>query len=159
LRKIFYVSIFGLFPYRLIDNKNASKFIVEIKLIIDHTNDGYYSVTTLEYDSLPFLAFGEGNTIEDAKTDFMNMLKGMAAMEDNYDITELTFSYCYSLPAFLAFYKDRLSLAGLERITGVSQRQLSHYLTGHRNPNSHTVTKIRTALTDFVRELSDVDIR
>lgn len=130
---------------------------MNVKLIIERTNDGFYSVTTLEYESLPFFVFGEGNTIEEAKADFMAVLKEMAEME-HYDTTGLTFSYCYNLSAFLAYYRDKLSLAGLERITGVRQGQLSHYLTGHRKPSKQTVTKIKDALNNFVSGLAQVDI-
>jgi hypothetical protein len=41
---------------------------MDIQLIIERTNDGFYSVTTLEYESLPFFVFGEGNTLKKPKT-------------------------------------------------------------------------------------------
>jgi transcriptional regulator with XRE-family HTH domain len=49
-----------------------------------------------------------------------------------------------------------LSLAGLERITGVAQGQLSHYLTGRRNPSKKTVEKIQHSIHEFANELSQV---
>lgn len=71
---------------------------MDIQLIIERTNDGFYSVTTLEYESLPFFVFGEGSTIEEAKADFMNVLKDMAT-EEHFDTSGLTFSYSYNAAA------------------------------------------------------------
>jgi len=49
-----------------------------------------------------------------------------------------------------------LSLAGLQRITGVNQGQLSHYVTGHRKPRPKTVEKIEKSLHAFAEEISQV---
>lgn len=61
------------------------------------------------------------------------------------------------MPSFLKYYSKVLSLAGLERLTGVDQGQLSHYITGHRKPSQRTKDKIEKALHDFAKELSQVE--
>ena len=48
------------------------------------------------------------------------------------------------------------SLAGLARITGVNQGQLSHYVTGRRRPSKSTVEKIEQSLHDFANEIGQV---
>jgi hypothetical protein len=130
---------------------------MEIKLIIEHTRDDYFSITTIDPEALPFFAFGEGRNVKEARTDYMNVLTEMAKM-NHYDISGLTFTYCYDLSAFLAVYKWKMSLAGLQNITGVGQGQLSHYLNGQRKPSKATARKVNEAIHAFAEELSKVEI-
>jgi transcriptional regulator with XRE-family HTH domain len=51
-----------------------------------------------------------------------------------------------------------LSLAGLGRLTGVAQGQLSHYVTGRRKPSQKTVEKIERSLHEFAAELGRVQL-
>jgi hypothetical protein len=55
--------------------------------------------------------------------------------------TEAEFEFCYDVPSFLSFYNGKLSLAGLGRITGISQAQLSQYMHGYRHPSQKTSEK------------------
>jgi len=48
-------------------------------------------------------------------------------------------------------------LAGLERLTGVNQGQLSHYLTGKRKPSAKTTQKIQRHLHAFGKELQHLE--
>ncbi|MDB9116739.1 helix-turn-helix transcriptional regulator [Parabacteroides merdae] len=77
---------------------------------------------------------------------------------DGEALEYLDFYFCYDVTSFLSYYSKRLSLAGLERITGVSQGQLSHYMTGRRNPSHKTVERIQTALRSFGAELSTISL-
>jgi len=43
-----------------------------------------------------------------------------------------------------------------ERITGVNQRQLSHYINGVKKPREKTVRKIENRMHVFTNELSSV---
>ena len=45
----------------------------------------------------------------------------------------------------------------MERLTGVNQGQLSHYVTGRRNPSKQTIEKIEKKLHEFGQELSQVE--
>lgn len=49
------------------------------------------------------------------------------------------------------------TLAGLERITGVNQGQLSHYINGVRKPSPKTIQKIESRLHDFAKEIGQVN--
>jgi len=67
------------------------------------------------------------------------------------------FEFVYDIASFLSYYNKYLSLAGLERLTGVAQGQLSHYLTGHRKPGIRTIEKIQTRLHQFGKELQHLE--
>ena len=56
--------------------------------------------------------------------------------------------------AFLKEYCHVFSLAGLQRITGINQAQLGHYLHGRRKPSRKTVERISAGVKKFVNEIS-----
>jgi len=58
--------------------------------------------------------------------------------------------------SFLNHYSMYLSLAGLSRLTGINQGQLSHYVTGKRKPSKQTAQKIESSLKDFANEIAGV---
>ena len=77
--------------------------------------------------------------------------------ENNKNFTECEFQFQFDIASFLAYYGSILSLAGMERLTGVNQGQLSHYVTGHRKPSKKTIEKIETKLHEFGKELNQVE--
>ena len=69
---------------------------------------------------------------------------------------EISISFKYDIPSFLQEYAYAFSLAGLERITGVNQKQLGHYISGYRKPSPRTAKKIESKIHAFARELTAV---
>lgn len=67
------------------------------------------------------------------------------------------FDFKYDMASFLDFYSDKISLAGLGRLTGINHKQLSHYLTRKRNPSRKTVKRIEAALHEFGKEISQIN--
>lgn len=128
-----------------------------IRVLIERGTDGSYGAYMPEDNGLPFGAIGEGSTAEDAKIDFMNVVNSYREDFDNVP-TDECFEFSFDTASFLAYYKDKLSLAGLEHITGVARGQLSHYVTGRRNPSKKTVEKIEKALRSFGEELKSVHL-
>ncbi|MBP3795403.1 MAG: helix-turn-helix transcriptional regulator [Bacteroidales bacterium] len=51
---------------------------------------------------------------------------------------------------------ETFTLAGLQRITGVNQKQLGHYISGYRKPSNKTVRKIEDGIHRFSQQLSAV---
>lgn len=128
----------------------------KVKVFIELGNNGTYGAYIPDNNPLPFGVIGEGNTVEEAKQDFLNVFEAYKA--DGEAIPSgITFEFSYDIPSFLAYYSNKLSLAGLERITGVAQGQLSHYVTGRRRPGKKTIEKIQSALRKFGDELSHVN--
>ena len=114
----------------------------------------------MEYsDKITFGLLGQGDTVEDAITDFYNTyneMKQLYADEGRDFPDDLEFIFKYDIQSFLQFYKGKLTLAGLERITGINQVQLSQYVNGYRRPNRRTTEKIEKRLHVFGNELSKV---
>ena len=53
---------------------------------------------------------------------------------------------------------DILTLTGLQRITGINSKQLSHYATGYRKPSPKTVSRIQDGITRFAEMLKHVSL-
>jgi len=124
-----------------------------VRVFIERAEDGFYSAYMPDDNKLHFNAIGEGASAKEALNDFLAVVDAFRA-DFSAEVAELQFEFYYDLASFLAYYSGKLTLAGLSRITGVAQGQLSHYITGHRNPSPRTVEKISRALHAFGSELS-----
>lgn len=60
--------------------------------------------------------------------------------------------------SFLEYYKGVISLSGLEKITGVNQKQLSNYLNHRATPRRRQVDRINAGLHRFARELLSITL-
>jgi predicted RNase H-like HicB family nuclease len=132
---------------------------MKAKAIIEKGKDGTFDVN-LEYrEDLTFGLLGQGNTVEEAIEDFY---VSRDEIKEYYQETgkefpeNLEFEFRYDMASFLDSYSDKISLAGLGRLTGINPKQLSHYLTRKRNPSPKTVKKIEAALHEFGKEISQV---
>lgn len=128
---------------------------MKVNVFIELGSDGTYGAYIGGENPLSFGVIGEGNTVEEAKRDFLDVVEAYKA-DGEYVPEDVKFVFNYDVPSFLSYYSKRLSLAGLERITGVAQGQLSHYVTGRRKPSKKTVEKIQEGLHSFGQELSHV---
>lgn len=133
----------------------------QVKAFIERNNEGIYSVyIDLEDTTLNYGIHGTGKTSKEALNDFNTSYKEMKAFykEKGRDFIEADFSFQYDIASFLSYYSKFISLAGLQRITGVHQGQLSHYLTGHRKPSKKTAEKIEQKIRNFGEELAHLEI-
>lgn len=104
----------------------------------------------------PFGFFGEGNTADEAKTDFLNVFHGMRDrhFKKTGEFIDAEFTFVYDASAFLQHYKGILTLSGMSRMTGINKAQLSQYVCGKRHPSPRTQEKIKRSVQKFAEELS-----
>ena len=57
------------------------------------------------------------------------------------------------MKSFLEFYSGIFSKPGLERISGINQKQLWHYASGKSKPRPEQVMKLESALHKLGAEL------
>lgn len=129
----------------------------KVNVFIELGNDGTYGAYIGGKNPLPFGVIGEGSTVAEAKQDFLDVVEEYKADGEKVP-DDVEFVFSYDVPSFLSYYSKRLSLAGLEHITGVAQGQLSHYVTGRRKPSKKTVEKIQSGLNIFGQELSHLHL-
>lgn len=133
----------------------------KIKAFIERNSEGGYSVyIDLKEDSLSYGIHGIGNTAKEAINDFTSSYEAMKELykSKNMKFEEAIFEFNYDTASFIQFYSSYFTLAGLSRLTGINQGQLSHYLNGTRNPSKKTIEKIDSSIQDFAKSLSQVQI-
>ena len=129
----------------------------KINVVIERGIDGSFSAYIAD-DNCEFGCIGEGKSVEETKADFMKAVGDMQEVyaEEGSKFPDVKFDFIYDMASFLNYYAYAFSLAGLARITGVNQGQLSHYVTGRRRPSKSTVEKIEQSLHDFANEIGQV---
>jgi len=129
----------------------------KVNAIIERASDGNYSIYS-DADDLSYVITGTGKTVEEAKKCFEDGYEDMRRYyaEEHKPFTEVEMVYQYDMASFLAYYTKAFSLAGLSRITGINQGQLSHYVTGHRVPSARTKEKMQKAIHAFAADLNAV---
>lgn len=125
-----------------------------INVLIERGKDGTYGAYIDGNNPLRCGIIGDGKTAEEAKRNFMDGVRSFK--EDGFIPDNVRFEFSYDITSFLNYYSQVLTLAGLSRLTGVAQGQLSHYMTGRRHPSAKTVEKMQKAINDFGKDLSIV---
>lgn len=102
---------------------------------IESGADGRYGLCT-EAGDLPFLVVGDGDTVGEAKADFMAVYE---AYREEYlkrkgETVEAEFEFRLDASALLQQVKPYISFAGLSEVTGISRQMLSQYACGFRRP-------------------------
>ncbi|MDR2146058.1 MAG: helix-turn-helix domain-containing protein [Tannerella sp.] len=128
-----------------------------VKVIVECGCDGKFSafMDCYEYD---FGLAGFGNTAKEAINDFQACVKEEKEMREKEGKTmpDLIFDIQYDVTSFLSYYSDILSKSGLEKVTGINQKQLWHYASGKRHPKPETARKIQESLHRFADDLRQV---
>lgn len=128
-----------------------------VTAIIETGPDHRFSVYSND-DSLPYGIIGTGNTISEAKEDFF---AGYAEMKECFQdagkkFVEADFVFRYDIPSFLEEFAYAFTLSGLERITGINQKQLGHYVSGYRKPSAKTIKRMEDGIHRFCDILSKI---
>jgi hypothetical protein len=127
---------------------------------------------TLERNEDGFTVFTEnslfsglGSTSEEAKADMLEQMKfyketciheGLkypSYLDSDYEI-----QYKFDIVSLLTYYDKIISRASLEKLSGINQRQLGHYIQGVKKPRIAQQKKIETALHNLGKELLSISI-
>lgn len=127
---------------------------MKISVLIERGKDGTYGAYIDGDNPLECGITGDGNTAAEAMNDFMAVAESFK--KDGYIPDNVEFEFSYDMTSFLNYYSQVLTLAGLSRLTGIAQGQLSHYVTGRRHPSAKTVEKMQKAINNFGKDLSTV---
>jgi hypothetical protein len=129
----------------------------KVRVIVERGRDNRYSAY-MDCNDFDFGLAGFGNTARDAINDFYASYEQEKEMyrKEGREIPELTFDVRYDVSSFLDYYAGILSKSGLEKITGIHQKQLWHYSSGERVPKPQTAKKIQESLHNFADELKQV---
>jgi len=130
---------------------------MKVNVIVEKGTDNRFSAY-MDYYELDFGLSGFGKTAQEAVRDFYECYeeaKIIQAREEKI-VPELEFAIQYDVTAFLDYYSGILSKSGLEKITGINQKQLWHYSSGKRRPTRQTTLRIQNNLHRFADNLRQV---
>ena len=128
----------------------------KVKVFIEKSSYGFSAY--MDDCPLMYSCIGEGKTVKETMADFEDAYEEIKEYhhEHGMPFEEMEWEFYYDLASFLDDYCKAFSLAGLERITGVSQTQLGHYLHGRRKPSAKTVARIQEGVERFAHSLTAV---
>lgn len=103
--------------------------------------------------------YAAGDTVEECRRDVftaIELIKKNLPEEQWPDIIkgEFEIEWHYDTQSLLLHFGTLMSLSGLERLTGVHQKQLWSYMHGRSKPRLQQRQRIQAALHDFGRELT-----
>jgi predicted RNase H-like HicB family nuclease len=132
----------------------------QIEAVIERASDGTYSVYCKEE-----MFAGMGATSEDAKNNMMEQMwfYKQTAIKDGFEYPaflddEFEVVYKFETKSLLEYYSGILSLSGIEKITGIHQKQLWSYLHTNTIPRRKQVEKIEYGLHTLGKELSSISL-
>lgn len=107
--------------------------------------------------------YAAGPDIEAVKADTYKAIEGIKRNlpEDRWPEQikgEFEIEWKFDVPSFLEYYSGFLSLAGMERMTGIHQKQLSNYLHHRAVPRQKQADRIIKGLHSFARELLSITL-
>lgn len=117
---------------------------------------GAYSVN---YDGI----YAAGNSIEECKKDVYKAIELIKTnlSEDRWPSVlkgEYEIEWHYDVETLLQTYGLLLSLSGLEKITGIHQKQLWSYMHGKSKPRRQQIEKIEKGIKRFGKELAQISL-
>ena len=126
-----------------------------LNVTIAHTANNYCAMI----DGLDSIMVS-GNTVNEIKINLKSAIEETISVckDSDVPVPELL-SEPYKLEShmdvesFLDFYNDVFSKSGLERLTGINQRQLWHYASGGRKPRKEQIRRIESAMHRLGEEL------
>ena len=72
--------------------------------------------------------------------------------------SEFEIEWKLDVPSFLEYYSHYMSLAGMQRITGINQKQLSNYLNHRAVPRQKQADRIINGIHKFAAELMNITL-
>jgi hypothetical protein len=124
----------------------------KVKIIVERSEDAYWAYA----ENMEGIN-GVGDTVEEAKASVLSCIKIQQEL-GNIPNRKLDIVYKFDTQSFLQYYKGIFTNAAFEKLTGINQKQIQHYASGHRKPRSAQAKKIETALHKLGQELITVEL-
>ncbi len=107
--------------------------------------------------------YAAGGSIEECRRDTMKAIDLIKANlpAERWPVPlrgDFAIVWRYDIQSLLLYYGNIMSLSGLERLTGIHQKQLWSYMHGRSNPRVRQKRRIEEALHAFGDELSQVGV-
>lgn len=128
-------------------------------IIVIEKSDDYFDAYSDNCDGI----YAGGKDIEEVKKNTYEAIDALKRnlpeerwpeqLKGDYEI-----EWKLDVPSFLEYYSKFMSLAGMERVTGINQKQLSNYLHHHAVPRRRQAERIMTGIHRFASELMSITL-
>jgi predicted RNase H-like HicB family nuclease len=105
--------------------------------------------------------YGAGDTVKDVKKNILEAIE----MYERYNTAmpkgldgDYNIKWEFDTASFLEYISVVFTKSGLERITGINQKQLGHYSSGLKKPRKNQIEKIDNGIHRFVDELKQIHL-
>ena len=127
---------------------------------IIETTENNYGAYLKEVDGV----IGIGKTMDEVKKSLLESIDIIieeCRVNDEYELPEalsgdFVIDFKMDVKSFLSVYYGIFTKAGLERLTGINQKQLWHYANGKTVPRRAQIQKIENALHQLGSELLSI---
>ena len=130
----------------------------KIIMMIERSKD-YFDAYSDNCDGI----FAAGSSIDDVKADAEKAIRLIKEnlpesqwpdeIKGDYEI-----EWKFDVASFLEYYSSFMSLAGMEKMTGINQKQLSNYLNHRAVPRKKQAERIREGIHKFAHELLSITL-
>jgi predicted RNase H-like HicB family nuclease len=128
--------------------------------LIEKGKDGTFGIFTLDINST---IIGEGNTVEEAKSDFENSVREIIRFykEDRKELPDelkdIEFEYKYDISSFFNCY-DWINVSKFAKAIGINSSLMRQYKAGVAYVSDTQIRRIENALHQFGKELTAVKL-
>lgn len=105
--------------------------------------------------------YGSGDTVNEVK---QNILEAINIYKKHNEIIPEIFEkdfdilWQFDTASLLQYISKVFTKSGIERITGINQKQLGHYSTGLKKPRKNQIEKIDLGIRKFVDDLQQIHL-
>lgn len=132
----------------------------KIKVLVEWSGDNF-SAGTGEINGV---VFATGKTLDEVKKNFADAFQFHieGALEDGDKLPAYVVKGKYKLDydlqasAMLHMADGLITRSALSRVTGINEKQLSHYLTGHRKPRPEQNEKIAAGIVNINKQINQL---
>jgi hypothetical protein len=127
----------------------------QIKIIIEKSSDSFGA-----YSENVSGIYGAGDTAEACKQSVLDAIETLKELDSCPNELKGDYQLIFKFDAvsLLNFYKGIFTNSALEKITGINQKQIQHYTSGHRRPRIEQRKKIELALHNLGKDLLAVEL-
>jgi predicted RNase H-like HicB family nuclease len=105
--------------------------------------------------------YGAGDTVNDVKKDILGAIelyKKYNSVVPDILQGDFEIKWQFDTASLLQYISKVFTKSGIERITGINQRQLGHYSSGLKKPRKTQIEKIDSGIQQFVNDLQQIHL-
>lgn len=124
----------------------------KITVIIERSKDAFWAYSN-ELEGIS----GVGDTAEEAKKSVEESVEIQKEL-GNISNTKFKLVYKFDTESLLNYYKNIFSAPAMQKMTGINEKQIHHYMSGLKKPRDTQKKRIETALHKLGAELLAIEL-